>query len=74
MPKKVGVRSTRASEYKAPIDYDLEDIGKKSPDELNKILMQMQEYNRRSQSQFNELQAKGQEDHFKLPEIGKKKV
>ena len=37
--KSVGVRSTRVN--KAPIDYDLEDLGKKSPDELNEILKQM---------------------------------
>lgn len=42
--------STRASAFNnvAPIDYNLEDLDKKSPDELNKILKQMQDYNKRS--------------------------
>jgi len=71
--KKVGVRSTRVKDNIAPIDYDLDDLGKKSPDELNKILKQMQDYNQRSQSEYNQLASKGKEDEFKLPAIGRKK-
>jgi hypothetical protein len=32
----------------APIDYDLDDLDKKSPEELTKILKTMQDYNKRS--------------------------
>ncbi len=50
VPRKQGVSSTRASDINnvPPIDYDLDDLDKKTPDELNKILKQMQDYNKRS--------------------------
>ena len=60
-----------AEENIAPIDYDLEELGKKSPAELSKILQRMQDYNKRSQSQFQSSDSTPKNE-FKLPTIGKR--